>query len=375
VVIAARHGHNELVSLLLAQGAQTATLVEALERTKKSKKDRWDKVASLASVFTFSSTLLVALVGGAFTYLHNQRQTELLELQQRRDEHLKQEHNRVIELQTVEKMIPHLVAGEQQKRAALIAISTLASPDLAARMGQAFGGEGSVQALQSIAATSTEAAPTAVSALTALAAHEQTSAGVRDALGSVFRAKKDSVVSILAEGVARCSGFVADADRGLVLTTDYRLEALRGQALEVQVEKGPRLKVLSHALPPRPLGAAVLRISERLPTLALAAKPPALGERLIALGDMPARAGKLVGVVGVVHGIDEKEAQTPSGRPPSEGRFVRVEFADRASVVLGTAGGPILDANGNVACMIHHGIGKVDSCLSAQSMAQALEAF
>ena len=373
VVLAALGGHQELVTALLAQGAQTTPLVKALESAKKSRKDRWDKLTSLSSLLTFTSTLLIATVGGLYTYLNNQRQVELLQLQQERDLALKKEQNRVVELQTVEKMIPHLVANEQQKRAALIAISALASPELAAKMGQAFGGTGAVQALESIATTNQEGAPAAVSALTAMAANAQASEEVQNALGAVFRAKQDSVVSILGNGRMSCTGFVANADKGVILTTRYCLDELGEQALAVRTLQG-------QTFPATPLrgktepGVGVLRISEHLPALAIASTPLAIGERVVALGEAPLHTGGLVGEVRRIQRLSLTEHDWRPIPSTAKDQFIVLE-AIKGSAYEGTAGGPILDSKGEVVCMTHSIKNTSEWCVSAQALTRALKAL
>lgn len=92
--------------------------------------------------------MLVASVGWYFTNAYNNRQLEWTQAQARRDQESKEYQNRLSELQTVEKMIPHLAKDESSKRAALLAISVLATPKLAARFTEVYGGQGSVDALK-----------------------------------------------------------------------------------------------------------------------------------------------------------------------------------------------------------------------------------
>lgn len=98
--------------------------------TYKPQKDFWDKVAALAPAI---SGLLIFGAGWLFTYAYNEQQLRLQEVQ------------------TIEKFIPHLMGSEPSKKAAILAISSLTNPELAARFASIFASSGTVSALQSIA--------------------------------------------------------------------------------------------------------------------------------------------------------------------------------------------------------------------------------
>lgn len=87
---------------------QTRPTSDADEERKK-KKDFWEKFNSMS---TFLSTIIVALVGGYFTYSYNSREAK--------------NQQRVQETQTVAQLMPFLTSKDQsQKRTALIAIKVL----------------------------------------------------------------------------------------------------------------------------------------------------------------------------------------------------------------------------------------------------------
>ncbi len=96
----------------------------------KPVKDIWDKVGAVAPII---SGILIFGAGGLFTYAYNEQQLRLQEVQ------------------TIEKFIPHLMGSEPSKKAAILAISSLTNPELAARFASIFASSGTVSALQSIA--------------------------------------------------------------------------------------------------------------------------------------------------------------------------------------------------------------------------------
>ena len=142
----ANSGDFDVTRLLLDCGAAPIGLTDGL-KTNQKQRDSWEKLSSLAGVFTFVSSLVVASIGWYFTSSYNGRQLELNSIQAARDQQNKDYQNRLAEMQTVEKMIPHLTKDEASKRAALIAIGALATPKLAAQMAEAYGGQGSIDAL------------------------------------------------------------------------------------------------------------------------------------------------------------------------------------------------------------------------------------
>lgn len=96
-------------------------------------KDMWDKLGLLSGGL---AGVLVALVGGVFTYTYSERQSA-------REERLRIQQNRVLEMQTVERFIP-LLAGESEpeREAAILAISSLGSPEIATKLIEVFKSAG-----------------------------------------------------------------------------------------------------------------------------------------------------------------------------------------------------------------------------------------
>jgi ankyrin repeat protein len=147
LVLASEKDHADVVRALIEAGADPTPLVEVIHGKAENRKDIWDKLTALSSLATVFASILVAAIGWYFTQAYNERQIENSALQNARDLNLKQQQNRLVELETIEKMIPHLTTGEESKRVALLAIKTLANPELATQMAQLYAGEGSVQAL------------------------------------------------------------------------------------------------------------------------------------------------------------------------------------------------------------------------------------
>jgi len=106
--------------------------VIASEQPARPRKDIWDKLGAVAPII---SGILIFFMGGFFTYSYNQQQLKLQELQ------------------TIERFIPHLTGDEQSKKAAILAISSLTTTELAGKIAALFASSGTVSALKTIAET------------------------------------------------------------------------------------------------------------------------------------------------------------------------------------------------------------------------------
>ena len=140
------------------------------------KKDGWDVFGIIS---TFLSGVVIAGLIGWWTYEYHARQTKLEEkkhadyrqfeeirqqykqeidkrklelniLRNQIDEEEKAYRNRVFELQALEKFIPHLTADEENKKVALIAITTLGHEEIARKLGELYPSEGTNKAIDSI---------------------------------------------------------------------------------------------------------------------------------------------------------------------------------------------------------------------------------
>jgi Tetratricopeptide repeat len=106
-----------------------------VKSSERPPKDVWDKMTAIGPII---SGLITLAVGGYFTYVFNEHQLRLLEIQ------------------TIEKFIPRLAGDEQSKRAAILAISTLTSTELASKMAGIYASSGTASALESIAENGNE---------------------------------------------------------------------------------------------------------------------------------------------------------------------------------------------------------------------------
>jgi tetratricopeptide (TPR) repeat protein len=146
------------------------TVVPVVVETAKPGKDIWDKLAAVAPIF---SGVLMFVVGGYFTFTYNQEQ---LRLQQ---------------IQTIEKFIPLLAGDEHNKRAAILAISSLTNTELAGKMASIYASTGTASALQTLAENGT--AHDKVVASNALATTLEKLASREGKLGEIESALKDEV--------------------------------------------------------------------------------------------------------------------------------------------------------------------------------------
>lgn len=382
VQAAARGGHVDIVRMLLAAGADSASLVDAV-RSRGKPKDVWEKVSSLGGLLTFASGVVIAAVGWYFTNSYNNRQIELATAQAKIERDLKVEQNRLAELQNVEKMIPHLLKDERSKQAALLAISVLASPTIASRMAELFGGQGSVNALTQIAAANEGKAPPAVvSALTGLASRKEGDAKpAENALATVLAGREKAIVR-LRDGVQpRCNGFVADARDGWIVTPAFCLEEVivQGRVAQLAVmDEGNKALAIKSAKLSADGFVGLIQVEARgLTGLGLSPLPARPGEAVIRFAyDMGRDAGPgsipTVGV-GRVVSVGTAMLAATTGRQV-EGPVVTVVLP-LESVAAGSGGSPLLDREGNVTCMTYQSDGKgTHQCLPASIIGNALAA-
>jgi len=127
-------------------------LIEKLDAQKGKKKDFWDRFGAIS---TFLSTVVLAALGLYFTNEYNERQGA-------RDFQAQVHQTRVLEMQTVEKFIPHLTGDEEKKKIALLAITSLGSPEFATKFAQLSPSEGTEAAADQIMRTATSAGQTIV---------------------------------------------------------------------------------------------------------------------------------------------------------------------------------------------------------------------
>lgn len=373
----ANNGHKQITKLLLDSGADPIGLVDGL-RIGTPTRDAWDRLSSLSGVFTFVSSLLIAGVGWYFTSSYNDRQLELSRTLAQQEQQNKLYQNRVLEMQTVEKMIPHLTKDESSKQAALIAISTLASPDIATRIAQTYGGQGSINALAQLAKseTASTAAP-AISALTNIASRETGSdKPAHHALARVLEGKDKAIVKVLVEDNAICNGFVIDGTHGWIVTPQYCFgNQPQGSLFAVQFKDGTKVEIKDRK---RSLDGLLsfLKVGDgALPALNLSKKLITFGSAVSQIAfNLGAASNKELGVVlGTV--VESGDMSFPSfGRTEKAvtANGLKVKLAAEERALQGTGGGPLLDSEGNVACMTFMGDGLGnEQCVSASVISAA----
>jgi len=106
----------------------TKDLKKLEAESKQKPKDFWDKLSALSGWFTGG---FVVLIGTLATYIYNKRS------------------NKAAQVQAISSLITHLQSTARHEReAALLAISALGDPGLAARFADLYRDEGSIAALK-----------------------------------------------------------------------------------------------------------------------------------------------------------------------------------------------------------------------------------
>ena len=118
-------------------------ILQELQSQRGQKKDFWDRFSTIS---VFLSTVVIAGLGSYFTYSYNK--------QQGTQEHQNQIHQtKILEMQTVERFIPHLTGDEKTKEIALLALTTLGSSEFATKFSQLSPSPGSEAAADTIMRT------------------------------------------------------------------------------------------------------------------------------------------------------------------------------------------------------------------------------
>ncbi len=339
VLVASREGCFEIAKLLLARGAPP----EALIVKGPPRKDAWDKLAASAAVLSFISSVAIAGVGGYFTYSYNQRQIDLNRTQAEHDGAAKEQSNKVLELEAIQKLIPTLASkDEQQKAAALIAVQDLAHADLAAHLAVLFKGQGSVQYLRQAAESQNAGAKhVAVQALSQIASStkDESSALAVRALSDVFKDAKASLVKVRTTGGRIFGSGMVINSNGTILTAAHLFRDVHegvsivtsdGQSLSAEllaIDNSSDLAVVKTTMRPNAVPALRLRDGE-----------PELATPVSAMG----YAGdEFTVVTGAVSSISFNSTQ---------------DFVCTCLAQAGMSGGPVINNSGFVIGMIHAGM-------------------
>jgi S1-C subfamily serine protease len=183
-------------------------------------RDFWDKAQAVAGL---AAGVLVAVIGGLFTYVYNERARSSQEAQ--RERALNVQHVR-----TVKTLFPHLSSSDpREKEFALVAISALGNGSLAVKLGNIYRDEASVGALEKIATGGDQAAARAA----------------RRSLSDILAAMRRAVVEV-EYGTSRASGFIAGD--GTVVTVgsavsdgdEVKLTFVDGETEDAAVIRGSR---------------------------------------------------------------------------------------------------------------------------------------
>jgi len=319
LILAYRQGQIQIAHRLVESVAKLEQLFEELDRAKPTK-DRWDKLSALSPFATILSTLLIALVGWYFTQSYNRRQSDIAANQN-------QQQNRLLELETIEKMIPHLTANEESKRVALIAIHDLGNPRLAIEMAQLYPSAASIDVLQQLAnLDDTDGRSQAIAALSFIAASDSSSNTLAEtALQNAFRSQAQSIVALGVDSSNNRVWGTFVGSNGLILTQYDPSRVLNvmhvALANEALVDADLKSKNESSRL-------AMLKVrGPGYPPLRLAKHAPVAGSLVIALGYQ----GQIR--VGIVEGVTDKGLNI---RFPNAGTF------------RGTVGVPVVNASGEI---------------------------
>lgn len=358
-IVAIQAGQKDIARLLLERGASPEPL---LNRTAPNK-DGWDKLTASSSVLTFISSLLIAAVGGYFTYSYNQRQIALNETQSKHDSDTKEQANRVLELEAIQKLIPVLTSkDENQKTAALIAIQDLAHPDLAAHLAVLFKGQGSVQYLQQAAQSgSPKTKQTAVQALWNIATNGPgvDSQLASKALSQILNLTKGSVVRITnpdPDGSSTASG-VFVTTTGYILTTSHITMGLASASrLLVGTEYGREFPATVINTNPS-LGLAILKVDgTKFNPVQFSTENLAMGSQVLAIG-------------------------YPEGLATEQFFSSTVVSIDNQKVLFdmpvfhGVIGGPLLDNSGGIIGLVAAGSGEFSTAIRGTVALSYLRSF
>jgi len=126
--------------------------LKEIKALRNKKKDIWDIFSTLS---TFLSAVVIAALGLYFTNVYNERASA-------REHQTKVYQTRILEMQTVEKFIPHLTGDEERKKVALLALTSLGSPEFAARFAKLSPSEGTESAADVIMASAGSAEQTEI---------------------------------------------------------------------------------------------------------------------------------------------------------------------------------------------------------------------
>lgn len=122
------------------------TLDEILEELRSQGNKDQGLFGKFARISPFLSTILIGSLGIYVTHTFNEQQGL-------RNQQAQEHRAKILEMQTLEKFLPHLKGDEKTKEIALLAIGDLGGAELATRMAKLFPSKGSDAATDKIMRT------------------------------------------------------------------------------------------------------------------------------------------------------------------------------------------------------------------------------
>lgn len=380
---AANAKNGEIVDILIRNGAAPGSVVEGLN-LGKPKKDTWEIISSLGGVFTFVSSLTIAGIGVYFTHSYNTAQIDMASQQAKRDAQSKDYQNRIAEMQTVEKLIPHLIKNDSSKKAALIAIGELASPRVGRALAVAYADEGGIEALTYWASVDAKGSvgPPAVAALTEIAKTETRSAAnpAREALTAILEKSRGAMIKVgskLDKTYGRCNGFVVNGKLGLIAVPSYCIPAGGVKETTVEFHDGTISPVERISASKNGLISILQTAKREIQELPLTdAKFARNDVALLLTRDLLTNAPTiLVGKV-IATGPMSFQSSESNYRGTTMAQGYRIQRENGKTGVSGTGGSPYFDSEGKAVCMEYQGQaqGQVEECIAAKEILQAASA-
>ncbi len=301
---------NTQISKSLNRQEQILTRLDKYER-----KDGWDKFAIITS---FVSGVLLVCMGGAFTYFFQAQQIKRQVVQQKEQKGLEVHRNRLLELDAVSSLLPFLTdPDENKKKAAYLALNTLASTKIVAELAKLNPSEGAAVALSTIAES-----PITKEKDRKLAA---------SALNDIFLKNRGAVVKVqsyLHGTPSMSSGFFVSSD-GYLVTADFAIPKQDGNISIITISREER-KVSLVAVNEE-YGIAVLKTDEMAEDfLFLGEHPPRIDENVIVIGSTGTE--HLISALGRIQRVTDLD----------------LEYWRAQERMAGFAGGPVINKNGRV---------------------------
>lgn len=125
------------------------------ETTNKSlnlrEKDIWDKMASFGPI----TSLLIAMVGGMFTFIYSSNQNQLKKEETKQQAILQQQQNKILEIQAIESLLPYLVSEDTSlQKAAIVSLGQFSELNFVTEIAVLFNSQGILSGLDYLMKTS-----------------------------------------------------------------------------------------------------------------------------------------------------------------------------------------------------------------------------